>query len=89
MPADGVKGKTWGPSSAGGGSKVRPNIVDESGQNRWSKSAPSLEKSPRTLAAVPTVTSVPELGKGVLMKENLMIKKDQNRKLFIKKPHIF
>ena len=62
MPADGVKGKTWGPSSAGGATKVRPNIVDESGQNRFSKSAPSLEKSPRTLSVAPSITSVPELG---------------------------
>ena len=62
MPADGVKGKTWGPSTAGGATKVRPHIVDESGQNRFSKSAPSLEKSPRTLSVVPSVTSVPELG---------------------------
>jgi hypothetical protein len=62
VPADGVKGKTWGPSSAGGATKVRPNIVDESGQNRFSKSAPSLEKSPRTLSVAPSVMSVPELG---------------------------
>ena len=63
VPADGVKGKTWGPSTAGGSTKVRPNIVDESGQNRFSKSAPSLEKSQRTLSIAPSVTSVPELGK--------------------------
>ena len=62
VPADGVKGKTWGPSTAGGSTKVRPNIVDESGQNRFSKSASSLEKS-RALAIAPSVTSVPELGK--------------------------
>ena len=63
VPADGVKGKTWGPSTVGGVTKVRPNIVDESGQSRFSKSAPSLEKAPRTLSVVPSVTSVPELGK--------------------------
>ena len=62
VPADGVKGKTWGPSTAGGSAKVRPNIVDESGQNRFSKSASSLEKPPRTLSVVPSVTSVPESG---------------------------
>ena len=47
VPADGVKGKTWGPSSNPGGVvgvpgpkvKVRQPIVDETGQNhRWSKS---------------------------------------------------
>ena len=63
VPADGVKGKTWGPSTVGGVTKVRPNIVDESGQSRFSKSASSLEKAPRTLSVVPSVTSVPELGK--------------------------
>ena len=62
MPADGVKGKTWGPSTAGGATKVRPNIVDESGQNRFSKSASSLEKS-RALSIAPSITSVPESGK--------------------------
>ena len=62
VPADGVKGKTWGPSTAGGSTKVRPNIVDESGQNRFSKSASSLEKS-RALSIAPSVTSVPELGR--------------------------
>ena len=58
-----MKGKTWGPSTVGGVTKVRPNIVDESGQSRFSKSASSLEKAPRTLSVVPSVTSVPELGK--------------------------
>eukprot|EP00092_Neocalanus_flemingeri_P007352 GFUD01007939.1.p1 GENE.GFUD01007939.1~~GFUD01007939.1.p1 ORF type:complete len:1128 (-),score=188.67 GFUD01007939.1:37-3420(-) len=58
VPADGVKGKTWGPST-GSHTKQRPNIVDS--QNRWkANSAPSLEKSPRNLATLPTVGSVPE-----------------------------
>jgi len=58
VPADGVKGKTWGPSTASN-TKQRPNIVDS--QNRWkANSAPSLEKSPRNLASLPSVGTVPE-----------------------------
>jgi len=58
VPADGVKGKTWGPST-GSHTKQRPNIVDS--QNRWkANSAPSLEKSPRNLASLPSVGTVPE-----------------------------
>merc|ERR1719483_1991569 len=58
VPADGVKGKTWGPST-GSHTKQRPNIVDS--QNRWkASSAPSLEKSPRNFASLPTVGTVPE-----------------------------
>ena len=37
VPADGVKGKTWGPSSApggGGAAKVRQPIVDETGDRQ-------------------------------------------------------
>jgi len=57
VPADGVKGKTWGPSSASQ-TKPRPNIVD---QNRWkASSAPSLEKPLRPLALHPSVNTVLE-----------------------------
>merc|ERR1740128_1487073 len=49
LPADGVKGKTWGPSTQS--NKQRPNIVDT--EYRWSKSAPSLEKTPRPLPTPP------------------------------------
>lgn len=70
VPTDGVKGKTWGPSSgghvlsslgnnAGGQPKSRPSIPEE----RWSKSASNLEKSPKTKPGIPSVTSVPEMGK--------------------------
>nr|XP_040582160.1 mitogen-activated protein kinase kinase kinase 9-like [Lepeophtheirus salmonis] len=51
LPADGVKGKTWGPSSGSNVSKSRPNIPTSSSSNedsRWSKSAPSLEKTSAT-----------------------------------------
>ena len=59
MPGDGVKGKTWGPSSASSHVKQRPTITET--QNRWkTTSAPSLEKSPRNLANIPTVGTVPE-----------------------------
>jgi len=65
LPADGVKGKTWGPST-GSHTKQRPNIVDS--QNRWkASSAPSLEKSPRNFASLPTVGTVPEDEKTVLV----------------------
>ena len=69
VPADGVKGKTWGPSSGGqvlnslggsGSSKSRPAIPED----RWSKSASSLDKSSsRSKSGLPSVTSVPEIGK--------------------------
>jgi len=70
VPTDGVKGKTWGPSSGGHvlsslgtnpptGPKPRPSIPEE----RWSKSASNLEKSPKNKPGLPSVTSVPEMGK--------------------------
>ena len=71
VPADGVKGKTWGPSSGGhvlnslGGlssSKSRPAIPEE----RWSQSVSSLEKSSRSKSGMPSVTSVPEIGNIIL-----------------------
>jgi hypothetical protein len=71
VPADGVKGKTWGPSSGGhvlnslnsvsvnsSSSKSRPSIPEE----RWTKSSPSLEKANRNKAGLPSVTSAPEIG---------------------------
>ena len=71
VPTDGVKGKTWGPSSGGhvlsslgntSGPKSRPSIPEE----RWSKSASNLEKSPKNKPGIPSVTSVPEMGKSYL-----------------------
>ena len=69
VPTDGVKGKTWGPSSGGhvlsslgnnaGVPKSRPSIPEE----RWSQSASNLEKSPKSKPGIPSVTSVPEMGK--------------------------
>ena len=72
VPTDGVKGKTWGPSSGGhvlsslgnnaGVPKSRPSIPEE----RWSQSASNLEKSPKSKPGIPSVTSVPEMGKSWL-----------------------
>ncbi len=77
MPADGVKGKTWGPSSgsAGGGGggpvKVRPalsNVTDgvdgaatEYGANNSQITTPAAERRAAG-GAMTAVTSVPELG---------------------------
>ncbi|GAB6024882.1 hypothetical protein CHUAL_009994 [Chamberlinius hualienensis] len=50
LPADGVKGKTWGPSTVHQRERgySRSRIID--GNKRWSKSAPNLEK---TLRGIP------------------------------------
>jgi len=57
VPADGVKGKTWGPSS-NANSKQRPNIPE---QTRWkTTSAPSLEKPVRPLVSQPSIDTVLE-----------------------------
>merc|ERR1712012_680334 len=48
VPADGVKGKTWGPSTGSSHVKTRPTIITENPNKSWkTTSAPSLEKSPR------------------------------------------
>ncbi|XP_067011657.1 mitogen-activated protein kinase kinase kinase 11 [Anabrus simplex] len=46
LPADGVKGKTWGPSTCHQRERgqIITRVVDGAGQKRWSKSAPNLEK---------------------------------------------
>ncbi|XP_059482536.1 mitogen-activated protein kinase kinase kinase 10-like isoform X2 [Neocloeon triangulifer] len=52
LPADGVKGKTWGPSTLH--QRERSQIftrVADGGHKRWSKSAPNLEKHARSHAA--------------------------------------
>lgn len=71
VPADGVKGKTWGPSTAH--QKERGHIIPhhhDSNQKRWSKSAPNLEKPLRPLPYTATMTGLnqitaygPEIGK--------------------------
>ncbi|KAH3874919.1 hypothetical protein DPMN_038176 [Dreissena polymorpha] len=47
-PADGIKGKTWGPSSVKKDRRQRTSVIMSNG--RWSKSAPSLEKNLRQLS---------------------------------------
>lgn len=46
-PSDGIKGKTWGPSTVMKDRHQRSSIILADG--RWSKSAPSLEKNLRHL----------------------------------------
>ena len=61
VPADGVKGKTWGPSTGSSHVKTRPTIITENPNKSWkTTSAPSLEKSPRSLVTAPSVGTVPE-----------------------------
>lgn len=63
LPSDGMKGKTWGPSTVHqrehGYSRSR--IID--GNKRWSKSAPNLEKTLRSFPSggVSNVGALPEL----------------------------
>ena len=62
MPGDGVKGKTWGPSSATAHVKQRPALPAAAADpGRWAASSgPPQEKSPRNLVNVPTVGTVTE-----------------------------
>lgn len=46
-PADGVKGRTWGPSSVKNERHQRTSVIFADG--RWSKSAPNLERSLKNL----------------------------------------
>lgn len=54
VPADGVKGKTWGPSSLHPRERVQiihgspsyPSTPDTTSFREWSRSAPNLEKHP-------------------------------------------
>ncbi|KAK7047963.1 hypothetical protein SK128_023200, partial [Halocaridina rubra] len=61
VPADGVKGKTWGPSTAH--QKERGHIIPQhhDNQKRWSKSAPNLEKSLRPLPYTATMTGLNQI----------------------------
>ena len=66
MPGDGVKGKTWGPSSATAHVKQRPALpatapTAAADTGRWAASSgPAQEMSPRNLVNVPTVGTVTE-----------------------------
>nr|QXO74913.1 MAPK [Penaeus chinensis] len=61
LPADGVKGKTWGPSTAH--QKERGHIIPQQhdNQKRWSKSAPNLEKPLRPLPYTATMTGLNQI----------------------------
>ncbi|XP_069956488.1 mitogen-activated protein kinase kinase kinase 10-like isoform X4 [Cherax quadricarinatus] len=61
VPADGVKGKTWGPSTAH--QKERGQIIPQHSDNqkRWSKSAPNLEKTLRPLPYTATMTGLNQI----------------------------
>ncbi|XP_035213319.1 mitogen-activated protein kinase kinase kinase 11-like isoform X2 [Stegodyphus dumicola] len=47
LPVDGVKGKTWGPSTVHQKERCHSRRLLIDGNKRWSKSAPNLEKSQR------------------------------------------
>ncbi|XP_071550453.1 uncharacterized protein [Panulirus ornatus] len=61
LPADGVKGKTWGPSTAH--QKERGHIIPQQhdNQKRWSKSAPNLEKTLRPLPYTATMSGLNQI----------------------------
>ncbi|KAG1654165.1 Mitogen-activated protein kinase kinase kinase 9 [Nymphon striatum] len=67
LPSDGVKGKTWGPSTVHQRERCHPRsrmLID--GNKRWSKSAPNLEKSLRSLplGSVSNIGALQELDYG-------------------------
>ncbi|CAL4066041.1 unnamed protein product, partial [Meganyctiphanes norvegica] len=61
MPADGVKGKTWGPSTVH--QKERGHIIPAPHEQhkRWSKSAPNLEKPLRAIPYTHTMTGLNQI----------------------------
>lgn len=54
LPADGVKGKTWGPSTCHQRERgqIMSRVTERGAHKRWSKSAPNLEKPGRPLAQI-------------------------------------
>jgi mitogen-activated protein kinase kinase kinase 9 len=69
VPADGVKGKTWGPSSIlqKERGKIITRVTDSS--KPWSKSAPNLDKSQKGSTSSGSGHTMQELGeynKGVV-----------------------
>ena len=59
-PVDGIKGKTWGPSSVQRDRHHRTSWVF--GEGRWSKSAPNLEKSLKHIGGHSNIGALQELG---------------------------
>ncbi len=63
---DGIKGKTWGPSSVQRDRHHRASWVF--GEGRWSKSAPNLEKSLKHIGGHSNIGALQELGEWSLRK---------------------
>ncbi|XP_034951157.1 mitogen-activated protein kinase kinase kinase 11-like isoform X2 [Chelonus insularis] len=64
LPADGVKGKTWGPSTLHQrerGAIIQPPNPASPGGKRWSRSAPDLEKTPLRTARLASAQRPPLL----------------------------
>ncbi|CAG5096285.1 Similar to map3k10: Mitogen-activated protein kinase kinase kinase 10 (Xenopus laevis), partial [Cotesia congregata] len=65
IPADGVKGKTWGPSTLHqrerGAIITQPPNPSSPGGKRWSRSAPDLEKTPLRTALLASAQRSPLL----------------------------
>ncbi|XP_012281138.1 mitogen-activated protein kinase kinase kinase 11 [Orussus abietinus] len=65
LPADGVKGKTWGPSTLHqrerGAIITQPPNTTSPGGKRWSRSAPDLEKTPLRTALLASAHRSPLL----------------------------
>ncbi|XP_074097996.1 mitogen-activated protein kinase kinase kinase 11 isoform X2 [Cotesia typhae] len=65
LPADGVKGKTWGPSTLHqrerGAIITQPPNPSSPGGKRWSRSAPDLEKTPLRTALLASAQRSPLL----------------------------
>lgn len=68
VPADGVKGKTWGPSTLHQRERgqIITRVVDgvPGGPKRWSRSAPNLEKHAAAARGVgtPNIAALQEIG---------------------------
>ncbi|XP_020707621.1 mitogen-activated protein kinase kinase kinase 11-like isoform X1 [Athalia rosae] len=65
LPADGIKGKTWGPSTLHqrerGAIITQPPNPASPGDKRWSRSAPDLEKAPLRTALLASAQRSPLL----------------------------
>ncbi|GFQ64571.1 mitogen-activated protein kinase kinase kinase 9 [Trichonephila clavata] len=62
LPVDGVKGKTWGPSTVHQKERGHSRRLLIEGNKRWSKSAPNLEKSQRGAYSAGYFGALPECG---------------------------
>ncbi|XP_060071962.1 mitogen-activated protein kinase kinase kinase 11-like [Ylistrum balloti] len=58
-PADGIKGQTWGPSTAKKDRHPRSSVIF--GDGRWSKSAPNLERSLKHIGGHSNIGALQEL----------------------------